>query len=694
MADTQDITNEGVKPLSEDEQRKLLSKIRLRYEKGVGANELNRRNHTADMMFIYMADQQMQWDPAVLALRAGRPSYTFNRVLQPVNMILGDQRQTRPAVKVRPASQNATVDIADIYGGLWRSIEVESRAETIYDETYKGSVGGGFGELRLLPEYESDQSFDQVLRLVGIPNPLTVVRDPESTDPCGADAMWCMVGDRISKEKYDELYPGDDPTTFAMARDSFGWRTDDMIRVVDYFERIAIVKEIAELTDGRVIKYTDEEKAVEKDLAKKGKNAPKGAARVKRIRKVKAWKVLWLKCDGARVLEGPIEYDWQRIPVVRMPGRTANIEGRQLFQSYIRHSWDSQRSYNFQRSDAIERSALGVKAPIMYTPKMVNGFDDQWANAHVTPKVGLPFNVDKDAATTPGGGAPYRIQPIDPPAASTAMAELAAQDIQATTGAFDPALGNADDMNRVSGKALVTHTRRSDLGSHEFIDNYGKAIQLLCEMGLDMIPTIYDSARIVRTIGAEGAEKLVKVNHDAGGGNIVNDLKKGRYDCVVTLGPSYQTARQETLATLIDAAQTIPAFAQVVPDLIARTIDSPDSEEMAKRLRALLVKQGIVQPTPQEKAQMGPGPQPSPMDQAELTRAQALAARDLANAHIAAGKAQAGDLEVHRVVLDTAAKHLANLVMAQRLGQPNAAAQAEAQAGALAPPAPSAAPVQ
>lgn len=684
------MTDENTEPqrLTEEEQQALLTRIKLRYDKGVGANEPNRRLHTEDMLFTYDSEGFGQWDPLVLQLRKGRPSYTFNRVLQPVNMVLGDQRQTRPGLKVRPASENATSDIADIFGGLWRSIEQESRAEAIYDETYKHSVAGGFGEMRLLPEEVADDSFDQVLRIKAIPNPLTVIRDPESTDPCGADAMWVMVGDRISKEKYDSLYPDQDNVTFTMSRDALGWFTEDEVRVVEYFERIAVKKEIALLSDGRVIDYTDKEKATEKHL----QNAdPDGNyAKILRTRKVQTWKVRWVKCDGANILEGPIEYNWKRIPIVRMPGRYVNIEGKQLLQSLIRHSKDAQRAYNFESSDAIERSALTPKAPMYATAKMINGYDDIWNNAGALNRTYLPFNIDKDAAGTPGGGAPWRAAPIDIPAGSVSMAQKAAQDIQATTGFFDPALGNADDMNRVSGKALVTHTRRSDLGSHEFIDNYGKALQLLCEMGLDMIPTVYDSKRVVRIIAGDGSEKHVTINGEDADGNVINDLKAGSYDCTVTLGPSYQTARQESLATLLDAAQSIPGMAALIPDLIAKAIDSPDAEEMTKRLRAALIRQGIVQPTPQEKAQMGPPPQPDPMQQAELQRAQALAARDGAAAQIAQSKAGSGDLEHAKLIAELVNKHLANILDAQKAhaGNPDVMA-AQIQAGAAqANPAP------
>jgi hypothetical protein len=296
----------------------------------------------------------------------------------------------------------------------------------------------------------------------------------------------------------------------------------------------------------------------------------------------------------------------------------------------------------------------------------------------------LPYNTDEKAVGS--NGMPERVPPLDLPSGALALAQMAQSDIQATTGFFDPALGNAEDMNRVSGKALVQHTRRSDLGSYEFMDGYGDALQLTYEMGIDMIPTIYDSTRIERIIGQDGVEKMVTLNGAGGDGSpeqadLVHDLQKGTYGVTVTIGPSYQTARQETLQTLIDAAEVIPQVAQLCPDLLAKNIDTPDADEMARRLRIGLIQQGIVQPTPQEKAMLPPPPQPDPTQKAETQRAQALAQKDQANAVVAQSKAQNAGMEAHKQVLDTAGVHLKNLLMAQQLANPDAAAEAENSQG-------------
>lgn len=669
----------------------LVDRIKLRYNDGVGSFEENRRLHSEDLNFVYNAESMGQWDPVVLQARQGKPCYTFNRVIGPVNMVVADMRQTKPAGKVRPAADGASEATADVFGGLMRSIEQASRAEQIYKAQFKFAVAGGFGAWRLVPEYTSDKSFDQVLRIKGIPNPQTVVWDPECEDPCAGDAMWGMVGERISIDKYKTMYQnaGTAISSFNWSRDSYGWFTDKEVRIVEYYERVPFEKEIALMSDGTVKDYDAETKSVEAHFAqleKDGVEGTEGAARIKKTRKVLRWRVMWVKVDGSNVLEGPYYYDWKRIPIVRIPGRYINIEGRKKLQSLIRHSKDAQRSYNSRTSDMIERSALIPKAPYLVTETMIKGYEQEWAQSSTASRPYLPYNVDAKAEGS--GGMPQRTPPLDLPAGALALAQLAQSDIQATTGFFDPALGNAEDMNRVSGKALVQHTKRSDLGSYEFVDGYGDAIQLTWEMGMDMIPTIYDSERVERIIGHDGIEKLVKLNgvgasdtDDGQNGDVIHDLAVGSYDCTVTIGPSYQTARQETLATLIDAAEAIPSVAQLCPDLLAKNIDSPDSDEMARRLRIPLIQQGIVQPTPEEKKMLPPPPQPSPEQQAETQRTQALATRDAANAQVAQSKAAASGLETHRLVIETAGKHLANLLAAQKLGQPNAAAEAESSQG-------------
>src|SRR5271155_2935421 len=285
---------------------------------------------------------------------------------------------------------------------------------------------------------------------------------------------------------------------------------------------------------------------------------------------------------------------------------------------------------------------------------------------------------------------PFRTQPLDLPQGAMALAQMSIQDIQATIGYFDPALGNSEDMNRVSGKALVQHTKRSDLGSFEFIDGYNSAMQLTWEMMVDMIPSVMDSERVERIIGHDGIEKLVTVNQeDPKSGDIMMDLAKGSYDVEVTIGPSFQSARQEALDTLVLFAEAMPTVAPVIQDLIAKNIDSPDAMEMAKRLRIPLIQQGLIQPTEQEKKD-GVGSQKNAQQQQqeqmqalELQLMQGKTQKMGADAAIAQSRAQTSPMEQKKIGYEVAGKHLANIKLAHEIGADAKDRQNEAQSAQM-----------
>ena len=55
----------------------------------------------------------------------------------------------------------------------------------------------------------------------------------------------------------------------------------------------------------------------------------------------------------------------------------------------------------------------------------------------------------------------------------------------------------------------------------------------------------------------------------------------------------------------------------MIADLIAKNIDTPDAQEMARRLRIPLIQQGVIQPTEAEKAANPNIGQPTPAQQAQ-----------------------------------------------------------------------------
>jgi hypothetical protein len=579
------------RPSNDEKTRQLLREIKKRHADASTYESDNRSLAIDDLKFIY--DEDGQWEREVLSKRRGRPNNTYNRVIGAVNQVIGDQRQNKPSIKVRGVDSKADPKTAEVFTGLIRNIESCSDADTAYDTAFKFACAGGYGVWRVVPEYESDDSFDQSIYIRRVPNPFTAFCDPSAKDFCKRDSNWWVISERIAKSTFEQQYPNCETVGLDTGEWDKDWFFAEEIRVAEYWRRKPKVKAIALLSDGRTVELTPETKSILDELEALG-------VTVTKQRKVRSHVIEWYKVSGAEILEGPIEYNWKYIPIVPVYGRTINIEGEEKWQGIARHAKDAQRSYNYTRSSMTEAVGLTPKAPYMVTPRMIKDHEAMWANANVKNYPYMLYNVDSESPTAK----PVREPPPDIPTALISLAQQDVDDIKTATGFFDPSLGQRS--NETSGKAIMARQREGDVGSYEFIDNLAKSIKFTGEILVDMIPTVYDTERQIRILGQDGKEDFVAINQevtDEQTGKTVklNDLRQGKYDVAVTVGPSYTTQRQESAETLLALSGASQIVAEAAPDLIAKNLDVPGAEELEKRLRGILIKKGIVQPTEDDK---------------------------------------------------------------------------------------------
>lgn len=597
--------------MPEIEETELVREAKKFIEDSEGADSRERSRMLDDLRFVYDSENY-QWDQDTINRRGDRPCYVFNRLNGAVNQVIGDQRQSAPQIKVRGTDAESDPEVAEIFSGLIRNIEDMSDSKTIYDMAFKHAVAGGWGAWRVLPEFKSDNTFDQEIFIKAVHNPFTVYWDPLAQDPRKRDQMKCAIAERISRDTYEEMYGKeklDNAINIQAARDGRGWVTTDQIRVAEYFKKVPAEKEIALLTDGRVIELDEETKKILEsgeasdasvpEIAKDKDGKPK-------IRKAKGFEVTWWKVDGAQILEGPISYNWQFIPVVKMCGRFINIEGRHLSQSLVRHAKDAQRVYNYDRTTMSEAVGNASRANWLVTPAMLTGFEKDWSQTNSKNIPVLQYNVDPQAP----GAAPQRIAPPDVPTALVALAAQDVDDLKATTGFFDASLGERGPQE--SGEAIRARQLEGDVGSFEFMDNLAKALEFTGEILVDMIPSVYDTERTVRILGLDGKEDFKKINAYDDSTDKKLDLSAGRYDVKVTIGPSYSTQRGEALKNLLDAAGVMPMIAEIAPDLILKNLEVPGADELEKRIRRRLITSGIIEPNEEEQEEIQPQ-QPDPV---------------------------------------------------------------------------------
>jgi len=541
-----------------------------------------------------------------------RPCLTVNRLPQQVQQVTNDQRQNRPAIKVSPVDDEATDEIAELIQGIIRHIEYNSNAESAYDTGGESAARGGFGYWRLLTDFVDPESLDQEIFIKRIRNPFSVFLDPYAQEPDGSDANWGFIVEDLSPEEYKARYPG---TKLAQASDwsAIGnnvptWVKSDSCRVAEYLYK--------ELTPSRIHLLATGETVLDKDLEARQASAKAAGidASVVRYRDTKIPVVKWCTITGIEIIERTI-WVGSFIPIIPCYGNELYVNGKKIVESVIRHAKDPQRMLNYWKSAATEAIALAPRAPFIGAEGQFEGHESEWESANRKNHAYLEY---KPTSLNGQPAPPPERQAVEPAVqAITQAAAGAADDIKATTGVFDAALGA--QSNEVSGVAIQNRASQTQLSNFHFFDNMKRSIRHTGRCLVEIIPKVYDSARAARIVKEDGTQKVVKLNQtykdEDTGKEVLYDLSVGRYDVVVDTGPSYATRRQEAAASMLDFSKAVPQVAQACSDLIAKNMDWPGAQEIADRLRKLLPPQ--LQDDPKNK-------QIPPIVQAQMAQAQML----------------------------------------------------------------------
>lgn len=546
----------------------ILRQARARMKEAMDADRENRREDLDDLEKLV----GLQWPEEIKRERdaENKPCLTLNRLPQTVRQVTGDIRRMNPAINIIPADDEATADTAEIIEGLVRHIEYRSDASSVYEQTAENAAACSIGWFRILTEWESPDSFDQEIRIKRIRNVFSVYSDPAAEMPTREDQGYCFITSNMSADEFAATYPNASTSSFDRDAETDGiedWREGDDIVVAEYYWKEPVERTIVMLADGRIV---DKSETV----------APMF---IIKERKVDDHKIMWAKINGTDVLEGPIEQPCRTIPVIAVTGEEWHVASRVYRSSVIRYAKDAQQMYNYWRSSQVEFASLQPKAPYLITAKQVAGLETFWNEANTKNRPYLPYNPDPNAPPP---------QRATPPISSQAMFEQvaqAAEDIKATTGIYDAALGQRS--NETSGVAIRQRQMESDVSTSIYADNMAKAITCAGRIIVEMIPKIYDTPRILRIVKKDGEEQQVPVNGRViqDGQEIpVNDLRIGRYDVRVSVGPNYSTRRQEVAEGMLGFIQAVPGAASVTSDLIAKAMDWPDADQFAERLKKML----------------------------------------------------------------------------------------------------------
>lgn len=172
--------------------------------------------------------------------------------------------------------------------------------------------------------------------------------------------------------------------------------------------------------------------------------------------------------------------------------------------------------------------------------------------------------------------------------------------IQQVGGVTDELLGRT--TNAVSGIAVQKRQEQGSLATNKPFDNLRLAAQMQGELQLSLLEQFCDAQKTFRITNERGTPEFIQINN----GLPENEITRTKADFIISEADWRSTMRQAAAEQLMDMISKMPPqVGLMLLDLAVESMDLPNREEIAKRIRAQTGMKDPDQkePTPEEMAQ-------------------------------------------------------------------------------------------
>jgi hypothetical protein len=523
------------------------------------------------------------WDPKDKKAREddGRPAINHDELNQYVNAAVNNVRQNKRAIKVSPDGNGATEKTADLQEALVRTIQKNSKAPAVFCATFQNMIEGGYGSLRVSRKYKDKRSFEQVITIKGIPNPDSVLHDPDCIEPDWSDQRACFVLDPMSDDEFKRRWPRAKKQDFTQEdmRVAPQWLADKKVLVAEYWHVEREEKKIYLLASGETV---DELPLHRKSVKERWQE------------------VLTLYqtfTNGVEILECNEEL-CELIPIIPMIGLERWYDDgagpKREINSMIRLARDPQMSHAYLCSQEMEEAGLTPKTPYVGYTGQFETDKDSWETVTKKPHGYVQADPTVDGVTGQVLPLPRREAFTPNFQAYEVAKDSTRRAVQAAMG-IAPLPTAAQRNNEKSGVALEKITEAQNLGSYHFIDSFDRALDYAGKVILSWIPFVYDSEREVALRQPDDSHQIVTLNSETpqinpktGEAETFN-TDEGDHTPDVSTGPSYQSQQEDAagfLDQLISNLKGLPLAMPQAQKLLALAIQmrnlGPKGDEMAE----------------------------------------------------------------------------------------------------------------
>jgi len=522
-----------------------------------------------------------------------RPLVLTDQIGQYTNQIINNIRQNPRGVNFQPKNLFTDSQMAERRANIARQIEKDSDAQACYSTAFECAVAyGGMGYMRLIQEYESNDTDRQVLRIDRVPNHFSILPDPYCKKIDFADMKRCFVLSTVRQSDFLDDYPNAKEKNFEAAKTEFpGWIMQDDLQLAEYWrvqkgkDRLCIMEgstvRESRLPDGAVFqpKGGPNEGGV---IVQVGQN-PLIVSKWRDIQPTQVWQY---HTNGIEIVDRLCwDDDGDSIPIYPVVGREMFVDRgagpKKQYCSAVRFTSWAIKGMAYVRSLMVEIAQQTPKTPYMAIEGQLDGLEG-WKTLHTDPASYVYYRAKLEQFGDMLLPPPTRV-PYDPSGALQGLQMLydsMHQDLQNALGMYRASVGN--DRGTTSGKMVQELDKQSDQGTYHFTHNFNQTLERLWTDVNKRMDKVYDTKREVGSLAADGTHKVEPLNDPENPDSL--QMGKGEFATSVSVGPSMESETEDA-RNLMEHLVQAPGVMDKAGDLLVKLNGKgPVVDEIAKRL--------------------------------------------------------------------------------------------------------------
>lgn len=604
------------------------------------ANDMKLAHDVGHKCRSMVSGGESQHDPDDLKIRKDkkRPAETYNQLQNFVNLVTNRAIQDKKIIEVA-AFENGDTELTEVINGLLLHIQNSdiSTATTAFQKAFRDLITCGFGYYRIRSKYPDSRSFNQEIVFEPIEDCFSVFKDEDhcivlnimskadfkrkykiEEDKFEGIEDWHLESDYIKKEDGEvcvfeywvkeytpiKIYQIRIPEHANISQEEMIVAVEDEI-VMDNVQppEAEIIPEEVQIVTG------DELKALQKEMALFGTEIEVITERDSEDVKVKQYIL-----SKSKIIK-EVDYDGDYIPIIMIhTEKSYTLKDEYFYKGLVYDGIGPQVMLNYWVNQTIEFLKMQTKTPYIGPKGSFDGLEYQYEEAAVENRAYIEYNPKTISGQMVGP--PQRQQPPVMSSGYMQGIQLNESMLKSCIGLFEANLGMGNAPER-SGKAIGLKVDQGNLATSHFIDAFNIGLLEGGKVCIDLIPKKYDTERMVRILGKDMTEKVVKINGDTlnEDGEIVKyDISNTRfsdaskYDLKLKTAMNGLTRRQERAESLLEFMRTIPNAAPLLGGMVAESLDMQDAKEVSYRLEAAVDPQVLARVKQIRDEREGKGP--------------------------------------------------------------------------------------